>query len=121
MITGYQDFYYNVQDMEKAIHFYASALDMSKEFGDEYWSLMSVGNLKLGLHWSEGEKIPSTPRDAHGQNCGGTLTLTSNDIAADKKRIEVHGGQILGEAKQPWGHMLVFADIDGNVLKLMKR
>jgi len=35
------------------------------------------------------------------------------------KRIELFGCKILGEADQPWGHILVFEDPDGNVLKLM--
>ena len=29
------------------------------------------------------------------------------------------GNLILGEDDAPWGHMLVFEDCDGNVLKLM--
>jgi predicted enzyme related to lactoylglutathione lyase len=62
MILGIQDAYYNVQDMDKAIYFYTTAL-----------------GLKL-------------------ENCGAT---------------------ILSESKQTWGHMLVFLDPDGNVLKLM--
>jgi hypothetical protein len=38
----------------------------------------------------------------------------------DRARIERCGGKILGEADQDWGHMLVFEDVDGNVIKLMK-
>ncbi|WP_413943246.1 VOC family protein [Bdellovibrio sp. HCB-162] len=33
--------------------------------------------------------------------------------------LDCHGVKILGEDDQPWGHMLVFEDPDGNVLKLM--
>ena len=88
-------------------------------YGHEYWTTLSVGNLNLGLHWTEGEEVTSTPRDSHGQKSGGTLTFYSDDINGDRKRIESAGGKILGEAEQPWGHMLVFEDLDGNVLKLM--
>ncbi len=119
MITGYKDFYYNVTDMNRAVKFYTEALGMTKTYGHEYWSTMTIGNLNLGLHWTEGEAIPTTPRDSHGQNCGGTLTFNSDDIAADRKKIELAGGKVLGEAKQDWGHMLAFEDLDGNVLKLM--
>lgn len=119
MIKGYKDFYYNVTDMNRAVKFYTDALGMTKTYGHEYWTTMTIGNLNLGLHWSEGEAIPATPRDSHGQNCGGTLTFNSDDIAADRKKIEQAGGKILGEAKQDWGHMLAFEDLDGNVLKLM--
>lgn len=120
MIKGYQDFYYNVTDMKRAIEFYTNALGMKNVYGNPHWTTMAVGNLSLGLHWTEGETIPLTPRNAHGQNCGGTLTLNSDDIRADKQKILDHGGKVLGEADQPWGHMLVFEDLDGNVLKLMK-
>jgi len=78
---------------------------------------MIIGNLNLGLHWTAGAAIPTTSRDSHGQNCGGTLTFDSDNIIEDKERIEKAGGKILGEADQPWGHMQVFEDLDGNVLK----
>ena len=119
MINGYKDFYYNVTDMNRATKFYTEALGMKKAFGDKYWTSMNVGNLNLGLHWTEGESIPLTPRDSHGQSNGGTLTFQSDNIAEDRKKIEQAGGKILGESNQAWGHMLVFEDLDGNVLKLM--
>lgn len=119
MITGYKDFYYNVTDMNRAVKFYTEALGMTKSYGHEYWSTMTLGNLILGLHWTEGEAIPATPRNSHGQNNGGTLTFNSNDVSADRKQIEKAGGKILGETTPAWGHILVFEDLDGNVLKLM--
>ena len=120
MITGYQDFYYNVKDMNKAVQFYTEALGLVKSFGDEHWTSMKIGNLNLGLHWSEGEDIPLTPRNSHGQNCGGTLTFSSDNISDDRLKIERAGGKILGETDQAWGHMLIFEDLDSNVLKLMR-
>lgn len=120
MIKGYQDFYYNVLDMDKAVTFYETAFGMKKIFGDKFWTVLNIGNLRLGLHWSEGKAIPLTPRDSHGQDSGGTLTLLSDSISEDKKRIETAGGKILGENEAPWGQMLVFEDIDKNLLKLMK-
>lgn len=120
MITGYQDFYYNVTDMDRAIEFYTDALGMKKTYGNEHWATLNVGNLDLGLHWTEGKSIPRNPRTSHGQENGGTLTLRSDNIAEDRRRIEEAGGNILGETDQAWGHMLVFEDLDGNVLKLMR-
>lgn len=119
MIKGYQDIYYNVRDMDRAVRFYELAFGMQKAFGDTHWTAMTLGNLKLGLHWTEGAEVPRTPRDSHGQEAGGTLTLLSDDVPADRKKIEAAGGRILGESDAPWGHMLVFEDLDGNVLKLM--
>lgn len=118
MIIGYKDIYYNVTDMKRAVAFYR-ALGLTPVYEDDFWTTMNLGSLNLGLHWSEGEQIPKTPRDSHGQACGGTLTLQSNDVAADKKMLEELGAKILGEADAAWGHMLVFEDCDGNVLKLM--
>ncbi len=119
MIKGYKDFYYNVTDMNRAVQFYSEALGMTKTYGHEFWTTMTLANLSLGLHWTEGDSIPLTPRNSHGQTNGGTLTLQSDNIAEDRVRIEQAGGKILGEADQEWGHMLVFEDLDGNVLKLM--
>lgn len=119
MIKGYKDFYNNVTDVARAVQFYTNALSMEKTYGDEHWPTMTVGNLNLGLHWTEGDSIPRTPRDSHGQTCGGTLTYLSDNIPDDRLKIEQAGGKILGESDQPWGHMLVFEDLDGNVLKLM--
>jgi predicted enzyme related to lactoylglutathione lyase len=50
---------------------------------------------------------------------GGVLTLVSDNIPEDRKRIEEAGAKVLGEADQPWGHMLTFEDFDSNVLILM--
>ena len=105
MIKGIQDFYYNVENMDRA---------------GGFWTSMELGGVIVGLHWTEGQKVPSTPRDSHGQACGGTLTLISDNIAEDRKHLESLGAKILGEANEHWGHMLVFEDLDGNVLKLMK-
>jgi predicted enzyme related to lactoylglutathione lyase len=119
MITGVQDFYYNVQDMKKAIAFYTEAFGMTVAHESEYWTTLSFHGHSIGLHWTEGGSVPGTPRDDHGQHAGGTLTLKSNDVGHDKLRIQKCGGKILGEMKQDWGHMLTFEDLDGNVLKLM--
>ena len=72
----------------------------------------------MGLHPEE-RAIPHVPRASHGAHAGATLTLKSNNIAEDRKKIEAFGVKILGEADQPWGHVLVFEDLDGSVLKLM--
>ena len=119
MITGYQDFYYNVSDMKNAINFYVNAFGFKVAMSHDHWASLQIENLNLGLHWTEGEKVPNTPRNSHGQNAGGTLTLKSNNVSEDRKKIEACGGKILSESDQAWGHMLVFEDIDGNVLKLM--
>ncbi len=119
MITGVQDVYYNVGDMNRAIAFYTKGLGLKVKTDNEWWTALDCGGITVGLHWSEDGVVPTIPRDDHGTHAGGTLTFRSNDIASDRANIERFGGKILGETQQPWGHMLVFEDPDGNVLKLM--
>jgi predicted enzyme related to lactoylglutathione lyase len=118
MITGVQDIYYSVTDTSKAKQFYTEVLGMKVRFEHEHWISLDCNGVSIGLH-PEGKPIPNIPRDSHGAHAGATLTLKSNDVPQDRKRIEAFGCKILGEADQPWGHMLVFEDPDGNVLKLM--
>jgi len=118
MIKGYTDFYYNVSDMNRAVAFY-QALGMTKTHGDEYWTSMTLGNLQLGLHGTEGTAVPLTPRDEHGPHNGGVLTFHSDNIPADKELVKKAGGKVLGEMDAHWGHLLIFEDLDGNVMKLM--
>lgn len=120
MITGVQDIYYNVSDMKRSIAFYTEALQMKLRFEDDGWTALECGGVQIGLHPTDpGEEIFKVPRDSHGVHGQATLTLRSNNVPEDRGRIERHGGKILGEADAPWGHMLVFEDPDGNVLKLM--
>jgi catechol 2,3-dioxygenase-like lactoylglutathione lyase family enzyme len=119
MIVGVQDIYYSVTDPKRAIRFYTEALGMRLIDESEYWISLDCFGVRVGLH-PEDQAIPFIPRDSHGAHAGATLTLKSDNIPEDRKRLEALGAKILGEADQPWGHMLVFEDPDGNVLKLMR-
>ena len=120
MITGIRDVFYNVQDMNRALEFYQNTLGLKTGYVSEYWTSLLLDGVNIGLHWTGGQKVPHVPRDSHGSHAGATLTLKSDNIAEDRMRIEQGGGKVLGEADEHWGHMLVFEDLDGNVLKLMK-
>jgi catechol 2,3-dioxygenase-like lactoylglutathione lyase family enzyme len=120
MINGVQDIYYNVSNMDESVKFYSEILGMEVISKDQYWTNLSCGGVKIGLHWTEGGPVPPIKKDSHGAHCGGTLTLKSTDVEADKKMLEDAGVEILGNADAPWGKMVVFTDIDGNVLKLMQ-
>jgi catechol 2,3-dioxygenase-like lactoylglutathione lyase family enzyme len=119
MITGVQDIYYSTSNPQKAKAFYTEVLGMKIKFEHEGWIALQIGAVTVGLH-PEDKPIPHVPRDSHGAHAGGTLTLKSDNIPEDRKRIEAFGCKVLGEADADWGHMLVFEDPDGNVLKLMK-
>ena len=118
MIKGVHDIYCNVKDMEKAVKFYSEVLNMKVGCKSDHWTSMDCQGVMIGLHWSEGNDIPTFPRDSHGAHCGGTLTLASDDVSSDRKILEDAGAKILGEMDASWGHMLIFEDLDGNVLKL---
>jgi hypothetical protein len=85
----------------------------------EFWIALDCHGVQIGLH-PEDKPIPQVPRGGHGAHAGATLTLRSDNIPEDRKKLESLGAKILGDADQPWGHMLVFEDPDGNVLKLMR-
>lgn len=119
MITGVQDIYYSVHQPKKAVQFYVDGLGMKVVEEGEYWIALDCYGVQVGLH-PEKNPIPKIPRDSHGAQAGATLTLRSDNIPEDRKKLEALGAKILGEADQPWGHMLVFEDPDGNVLKLMR-
>lgn len=118
MITGIQDVYYSVNQPKRAIQFYTEGLGMKLLEESEYWIALDCHGIRIGLH-PEDSPIPKVPRDSHGAHAGATLTLRSDNIAEDRKKLEALGAVILSEDDQPWGHMLVFEDLDGNVLKLM--
>ena len=120
MITGVQDIYYNVSDMKAAIAFYVDMLGMLLVDEDEYWSSLEIGGVRIGLHGNQGEPVPAIPHDAHGAHCGATLTLRSDNIDADERRLRARGVTILGRSDEVWGSIVVFQDPDGNVLKLMQ-
>lgn len=121
MITGIQDIYYNVTDVQRAIAFYTEALQMTLKFSHEGWTALNCHGISVGLHPTEpGEQIQKVGRDSHGAFGQATLTLKSDNVPQDRDRIIKCGGKILGEDDAPWGHMLVFEDLDGNVLKLMR-
>jgi predicted enzyme related to lactoylglutathione lyase len=118
MIKGVHDIYYNVKDMKRAVKFYSEVLNMKIGYESEHWTSMDCEGVMIGLHWTEGNDVPSFPRDSHGASCGGTLTLSSDDVSSDRKKLEGAGVKVLGEMDESWGHMLIFEDLDGNVLKL---
>ena len=120
MITGVQDIYLNVSDIERAVSFYREVLGLSVAEQDAYWTALDAGGVRIGLHWTEGAAVPVVPRNAHGAFAGVTLTLRSTNLHQDTLRLKKSGATILGESDEIWGKLTVFEDPDGNVLKLME-
>jgi predicted enzyme related to lactoylglutathione lyase len=120
MVNGIQDFYYNVSDMSRAIGFYSELFGRGPVYKNDHFSVFSINGFRFAVHWTGSKPVPRIERDSHGTHAGGTVTFASDDVAADRKRLERLGATILSDADQPWGHMLVFEDLDGNVAKLMR-
>ncbi len=123
MITGVQDFYYCVQDMPRAVKFYTEVLGMKLIDSNPWWTSLDCGGVPIGLHGEgpgEHPPVPHVPRDSHGAQAGGTLTLRSNNIAEERALLERHGVKILGAIDAEWGELVIFEDTEGNVLKFMQ-
>lgn len=120
MITGFRDVYYNVQDMTRPVAFYTGVLGMTLLDESPWWSSLRCGEVRIGLHVTGGDPVPSTPRDSNGSYAGATLTLQSTDARADEAALREAGARVLGVLDEPWGLMVVFEDTEGNVLKLMQ-
>lgn len=118
MIKGVQSVYYNVKDMKRAMEFYCDVLNMQNVYESEHWTSLEAWGTIVALHWTGGSDVPAIPKDSHGPHMGAVLTLISDDISKDRKKLEDAGAHILGEVDEPWGHMLTFEDPDGNILKL---
>jgi len=121
VITGVNDVYYNVEDMGRAIAFYRDVLGLRVIDQNEYWTSLDVGGVRIGLHWTEGGKIPYVARDDHGPHAGACLTLRVSDIRSTVNHLRARGVRFLGDvADAPWGSLATFEDSEGNVLKLMQ-
>lgn len=119
MIVGIKDIYYNVSNMKEAVSFYAHILGMSVVYETEYWTSLSIDGLTVGLHWTGGNSIPAIAQDDHGANQGATLTLQSDNIQEDKQLLIDNNVIIVSELDEEFGEIIVFKDLDGNILKLM--
>ena len=117
MIKGIRSFHYPVTNLDRAVKFYTEALGMTLDYQQPGWTALKFQGFQIGLHPEK--EIYEIPRDSHGALAGGCLTLVSDDVPADRRLLESKGAKILGEENRPYGHILVFEDPDGNVLKLM--
>ncbi len=117
-ITGIRSFHYNTNKPELAKNFYIKAFGFQLDYESPGWIALKMDGVQVALH-PENTPVAKIPCDDHGAHAGGCLTLESNDIKADRIRLQSLGAEILAESDEPWGHMLTFKDLDGNFLKLM--
>lgn len=58
MIKGIRDFYYNVQDMNRAVRFYSETFGMKKIYGNGHWVSLEISGIHFGLHLAS--NLPSS-------------------------------------------------------------
>ena len=120
-ITGVNDVYYSVEDMKRAVAFYRDVLGLRVIDENPYWTSLDLGGVRVGLHWTEGKKLPYIARDDHGPHAGACLTLRVEDIHSTVEQLRRRGVRFLGDVTDaPWGSLATFEDSEGNVLKMME-
>ena len=124
MITAIEDIYYYVSDRTRAVEFYTGILGFRVVFQDDVWTglVLEVDTnpdpVKLGL-LSIGAPVPQHSTEINGRpvHAGGTLSLRSDNIAADYDAMQARMVTIVRPLEQgEWGSAFLLADPDGNVL-----
>lgn len=104
-----------VDDMERALKFYADALDLREAqlALDGELAELRVGGATVWLYTG----LPERPKAAYP-----VLILDVEDCEVAKARIEQHGGTIVGERRtDPLGPYYIFHDTEGNRLEARER
>ena len=101
-----------VDDMQRAVEFYATTLDLQVKDQSEEWSEIDAGNLTNRLNAREG-----TAAHADG---GAVITFTPDGgIDAEYERLRAAGVPFAGGiSNHPWGRIASFKDTEGNDLQL---
>ncbi|SRR5437773_3126204 len=121
MITGVQDVYYYVSDMDRAVRFYRDVLKLSLTHQDKNWTSFDACGVRVGLHWTGGKPVPQIPKGRNGALSGGTLTFRVSHLGAIVEVLRKAGVMFLGDIiTENWGSVIALEDPDGNVLKLMQ-
>ena len=98
-----------VTDMERAVSFYGDTLGMDVEQRDEEWSMLRLGDVRIGLN---GRESPSGDGGAVVAFRPESEIQQAVDALAEKG-VEVPGGV----TDHPWGRVATFKDPDGNDLQ----
>ena len=101
-----------VDDMNRAVAFYAETLNLEVKDQSDDWSEIDAGNLMIGLNGRE-----ETATHAAG---GAVITFTpEGGIEAEVERLTAQGVEFSGGiSDHPWGRIAPFKDSEGNDLQL---
>jgi predicted enzyme related to lactoylglutathione lyase len=100
--------------MSRSVAFYRDVLELKVDFESPYWSQLSIGEARIGLHpqLEHAEK----PLGIYGK--GWFLGLSTDDVRALRAKLFEHGATIHGDFRDiPGGVILDFEDPDGNPIE----
>src|SRR3954447_2872361 len=98
-----------VTDMDRAVRFYGDTIGMEVEQRDDEWSMLKLGDVRIGLNARES---PGGDRGALVAFRAGSDIQQAVDALAEQG-VEVPGGV----SEHPWGRVATFKDPDGNDLQ----
>lgn len=101
-----------VDDMDRAVRFYADTLALDVKDQGEDWSEIDAGNLTIGLNAREGTS-------AHADG-GAVISFTpEGSLDEEVERLTRAGVAFTGGiSDHPWGRIAPFKDSEGNDLQL---
>ncbi|MFI5385889.1 MAG: VOC family protein [Fimbriimonadales bacterium] len=102
-----------VWDMDRAVAFYRDILGMTPGVVSPYWSDLTVGDFKIGLH----PPFKDGPTEV---GRGWILGVGVDDLRALRAALEATGTKCSDFHDIPGGCVLDFADPDGNPIEAMQ-
>ena len=106
--------WFSVRDMDRAVAFYSSVLELEIGFASPYWTSIVIGDSQFGLH---GPNDPNLPTPVGGW----VVSVLTDDLSALRQKL-IEAGTTLAEGYHdtPRGAVLSFQDPDGNQLQAMQ-
>ena len=112
MASGVATVWVPVSDMDRAVEFYSSTLDLGvKDRQGDDWAEIEAGGLTIGLN----------ARESAGPSGGGAVISfqPDGDLDGEVDRLRGAGVEFTGDiSEHPWGRIVPFRDSEGNDLQL---
>jgi len=102
-----------VWDMDRAVAFYRDVLGMKPGVVSPYWSDLTVGDFKVGLH-------PPFKDGPTELGRGWILGIEVDDLRGLRAVLEQAGTKCGGYSDVPGGCVMEFTDPDGNPIEAMQ-
>lgn len=115
MITGLDTVFCQVEDMDRAIAFYAGTLGLTPVYASPHWTSFELSGVKFGLH-------PRFDGQTGEPGMNFIAGFSVADIEAFRDHLRREGAWCADEFHDvPGGRLLDFNDPDGNRLQAIER